>query len=203
VLEVEYAQSWGTGAPAEPAIRARLARSNRRGWMFALCTDAAGNVWDAPGLERLKQRFNAAPEPPSLGVFLANLIQTAQRRHQLSALVACALRFDRVVVARVGPAYCYVLRNHFATLLTLDRVEVTDYQLRPGDVLLLCTEMLYRAVKGSEIAEIAGRAPDLGEAVSSLAARAQGPLAMIRILGVQGKSPAGTIAIRNDSRAAS
>ena len=190
MLEVEYAQAAETGVLYEPAHRARLSRSSKRGWMFALGTEANGTVWGGAGLDRMKQRFSSAPEPASLGVFLSQLIANAHRRYQLSALVACSLRFDRVVIARAGPAYCYVLRNNFATLLTFDRVEVTDYQLRAGDVLLMCTERHHGSMKGSELAEIAGRSTDLSQAASQLALRAHGPLLMIRVRAVQGKPPA-------------
>lgn len=181
MLEVEYAQSSAESAQAGLTHHAILPRAGARGWMLALGTDAAGKPWGSPGLDRLLQRFRSAPEPKSLGVFLSNLIRNAYKRHQLTALVGCALRFDRVVVARSGPASCYVIRNNYATLLTLDRVEVTDYQLRAGDVLLLCTESAFRSVKGSEIAEIATRATDLAFAANQLSVRGKAPLVMIRI----------------------
>jgi hypothetical protein len=189
VLEVEYAQALAAGSTTQPPTRERLQRSQKRGWMFVLGTDASGAVWQGPSVERLQQQFRTAAEPASLGVFLSQLIHTAHRRHRLASLVGCAVRFDRVVVARMGSAYCYVLRNDCATLLTLDRVEVTDYELRAGDILMLCNESLVRTIRGSQIAEIARRSADLGEVATQLANTANGPVTAIRILHVQGKHP--------------
>jgi sulfur transfer complex TusBCD TusB component (DsrH family) len=82
----------------------------------------------------------------------------------------------------------------------LDRVEVTDYQLLPGDVLLLCNDAAYRAMKGSEMAALVGRTADLNQALHLLTAQVPRSIVMlIRILAVQGNPqntrviPAGTV----------
>ena len=63
MLEVEYAQSSAESAQAGLTHRANLSRSGGRGWMLALGTDAAGNPFGSPGLDRLLQRFRSAPNP--------------------------------------------------------------------------------------------------------------------------------------------
>src|ERR1035438_1528746 len=48
-----------------------------------------------------------------------------------TTLVACALRFDRVVVSHVGDSRCYSIRNGQATALTRDHTVVGE-QARLG-----------------------------------------------------------------------
>ena len=43
-----------------------------------------------------------------------------------TTLVACALRFDRAVVAHVGDSRCYLIRQGQATLLTRDHTVAQD-----------------------------------------------------------------------------
>ena len=48
-----------------------------------------------------------------------------------TTLVACALRYDRAVVAHVGDSRCYLIRRGQATLLTRDHT-VANEQVRLG-----------------------------------------------------------------------
>jgi protein phosphatase len=102
-----------------------------------------------------------------------------------STVVTCALRFDRVTVAHVGDSRCYLLRNGRAKLLTRDHtvaneqarmgmssvpknilsraigiglfvaVEVSEHEVKRGDMLLLCSDGLHGPVAAETIARIA------------------------------------------------
>jgi len=48
-----------------------------------------------------------------------------------TTVVACALRFDRAVIAHVGDSRCYLIRHGHAKQLTKDHTVVND-QLRLG-----------------------------------------------------------------------
>jgi protein phosphatase len=48
-----------------------------------------------------------------------------------TTIVACALRYDRAVVAHVGDSRCYLIRNGHATALTRDHT-VSSEQVRLG-----------------------------------------------------------------------
>ena len=53
------------------------------------------------------------------------------RTRMATTIVACALRFDRAVVAHVGDSRCYLIRHGRATLLTRDHTVVNE-QVRLG-----------------------------------------------------------------------
>jgi protein phosphatase len=88
--------------------------------------------------------FNSAPTSELLSALLMRLAQEANvriyetgRSHSpggtsmATTLVACALRYDRVVVAHVGDSRCYLIRQHQARLLTRDHT-VAQEQARIG-----------------------------------------------------------------------
>jgi protein phosphatase len=71
-------------------------------------------------------------------------------------------------------------------------VECTDYQLQPGDVLLLCSDGLHGAVRGEEMAHIVAHCADLNAAAHQLVAIANDrdgadnvSVQIIRIRGVE------------------
>lgn len=91
-----------------------------------------------------------------------------------TTVVACALRWDRAVVSHVGDSRCYAIRDGRATALTRDhtlsgkrlgvltrslgndlsvRVDTSEHQVYAGDVFLLCSDGLHRAVSADQIAE--------------------------------------------------
>jgi protein phosphatase len=115
-----------------------------------------------------------------------------------TTLVACALRYDRAVIAHVGDSRCYLVRQKGAVVLTRDHtianeharlglmssedvaeaetrhilsrslgtelsvsVEVSDHQVLPGDVLLLCSDGLHGALSSQEIAAIVSETSDV------------------------------------------
>jgi hypothetical protein len=170
--------------------------------------DGAAN---APMMERMAEGFRSAPVDEPLSVTLGHLMQGVKKQNaaEAAAVVACALCFDRVVVAHTGSAGCYLIRHNHATRLTTRQIkntdgkgvedgadEVTDHQILPGDILLLCCAGLPQAIKGSEMATIAGQATDLQAAVKTLLALAKGRSAqgamsalMIRVRAVERSTP--------------
>jgi protein phosphatase len=122
-----------------------------------------------------------------------------------TTIVACALRYDRAVVAHVGDSRCYLIRKGEVQVLTRDHtvaseharmglltaqeaaeadtrhilsrslgggisvsVEVNDYQIFAGDMLVLCSDGLHGAVSSSEIAAIVRPEADLQKAARRL-----------------------------------
>ena len=167
-------------------------------WLFGFA-DAERDATDS-ALDILAREFRAAPASESAGVTFSRLFQEAKLQPGLpvrphSGVVACGLCFDRVVVAHSGGTGCYLVRQNHATRLTLSNVDLIDYQIQPGDVLLLCGEAMHHAVKGSEMAEIVGHGADLKAAARQLSelATEREPeqaisVAVIRILAVERSS---------------
>lgn len=88
--------------------------------------------------------FRKAPGGEPLSGLLTRLVQTANIRvyeagraaspggiSMATTVVACALRFDRAVIAHVGDSRCYLIRHGHAKQLTKDHTVVND-QLRLG-----------------------------------------------------------------------
>ena len=180
-------------------------RRETRLWFFALTAGGADSssgpskappTAGNPAIDRIEEAFRAAPMNEALGVTVDRVMyEEAQHTGPGSSgkdLVLCALCFDRAVVAHTGNACCYLIRHNHATRLTLGNVRLIDYQIQPGDVLLLSADSL-QSVKGSEMAEIAGHRVDLTLAAEKLAqlARQRGEsgshfdIVMIRVLSVE------------------
>lgn len=192
------------------------------GWLFVLADgvggEERGEVASQTAVETLIAGFRAAPKGESHGVLLSRLVQSTNTKiyelgrsaspggsRMATTVVACALRYDRVVVAHVGDSRCYLIRHGIASQITRDHtvvaeqvrlgilseseaasaqtrhllsrslgndlfvnVEITDKQVQPGDVLLLCSDGLHGAVRGSDISEIIAWNPDLSIAARKL-----------------------------------
>ena len=229
MLEVEFAQLSDTGkvrphnedylgnvVPSTPDE----ARSH--GWLFAVADGVGGaqqgEVASQTAVEALLQGFREANKGEPLTGMLQRIVQAANARvfevalaagtagaGMATTLVACALRYDRAVVAHVGDSRCYLIRRGEATRLTRDHtlvaeqerlgllsaqeaaesdsrhvlsrslggglfvgVEINDYQVFAGDVLLLCSDGLHGAVKTSDIVRLVGNGADLGSAARNL-----------------------------------
>jgi PPM family protein phosphatase len=143
-LDLEFAQLSDAGkqrehnedalghiAPATPA-RARL-----HGWLFVLADGVGGTekgeVASRAAVEHLTQGFREASPSEGLSALLMRLAQEANARiyqagrshspggtSMATTLVACAFRYDRVVVAHAGDSRCYLIRQGQARLLTRD-----------------------------------------------------------------------------------
>ena len=150
VLDVEFAQLSDPGrqrdqnedhlghvAPTSPLH----ARSH--GWLFVLADGVGGTqkgeVASQAAVEHFTAGFAAAPASDPLSALLTRLAQEANvkiyetgRTHSAggtsmaTTVVACALRYDRAVVAHVGDSRCYLIRQHQARLMTRDHTVAQD-----------------------------------------------------------------------------
>jgi protein phosphatase len=118
------------------------------GWLFVLADgvggEELGEVASQTAVETLIQGFRAAPRGEAHTVLMPRLIQTANTRiyelgrasspggsRMATTVVACALRYDRVVVAHVGDSRCYLIRRGIASQITRDHTVVAE-QVRMG-----------------------------------------------------------------------
>jgi protein phosphatase len=154
-LDLEFAQLSDSGkqrehnedclghvAPATPA------RARSHGWLFVLADGVGGTdkgeVASQAAVEYLTTGFREASPAEGLSALLMRLAQEANvqiyqtgRAHSpggtsmATTLVACALRYDRVVVAHAGDSRCYLIRQGQARLLTRDHT-VAQEQARIG-----------------------------------------------------------------------
>src|ERR1039458_6200048 len=223
MLDVEFAQLSDTGRVREhnedylgSVIPATPAEARSHGWLFALADGVGGQergeVASLTAIESMMSGFRGASRGEPLPALLTRLVQAANA-HVLDAgltaapggvnmattMVACALRFDRAVVAHAGDSRCYLIRRGHASehvrlgilstreaaavdtrhLLTRSlgttlfvNVETGDCQVFPGDVLVLCSDGLHGAVDASDFARILTRNCDLQLAVRDLVALA-------------------------------
>src|SRR5579871_828800 len=155
MLDVEFAQLSDPGRQRdhnEDYLGHLLPRSpdqgRSHGWLFALADGVGGQdkgeVASKAAIEDLLAGFPAARAGEPLGPLLARLVQEAN--HYVyevgrsaspggtpiaTTLVACALRYDRAVVAHVGDSRCYLIRDGQARPLTRDHT-VAQEQARLG-----------------------------------------------------------------------
>jgi serine/threonine protein phosphatase PrpC len=155
MLDVEFAQLSDTGRVREhnedylgSVIPATPAEARSHGWLFALADGVGGQergeVASLTAIESMMSGFRGAPRGEPLPALLTRLVQAANA-HVLDAgltaapggvnmattMVACALRFDRAVVAHAGDSRCYLIRRGHASVLTRDHT-VANEQLRLG-----------------------------------------------------------------------
>jgi protein phosphatase len=155
MLEVEFAQVSDCGKVRDHnedyvgcVAPANTGEVRTRGWLFALADGVggteAGEVASRGAVETILSGFRRAPAGEPHAALLRRLVQAANEHvystgraagpggvSMATTLVACALRFDRAVVAHVGDSRCYLLRGHDATLLTRDHTVVNE-QVRLG-----------------------------------------------------------------------
>jgi serine/threonine protein phosphatase PrpC len=122
--------------------------TRRRGWLFAVADGVGGQelgeVASQTAVETLIAGFGAAPLGEAHSALLPRLVQAANIKvyetgratgrggtPMATTLVACALRYDRAVVAHVGDSRCYLIRRGHAMALTRDHTVVND-QVRLG-----------------------------------------------------------------------
>jgi serine/threonine protein phosphatase PrpC len=196
-------------------------RARSHGWLFAVADGVGGHekgeVASRTAIETVVEGFREANRGEPLSVLLEKLVRRANTRvldagmnsGMATTLVACALRYDRAVIAHVGDSRCYLLRGKTATLLTRDHtianeharlgllsadeaaeagtrhilsrslgtvlsvsVEMSDHQLFPGDILLLCSDGLHGALAPGEIAGVVSETSDVELATRRLVALA-------------------------------
>jgi protein phosphatase len=118
------------------------------GWFFALADgvggEERGEVASQTAIETLVAGFRAAPRGEAHTVLMPRLVQSANTKiyelgraaspggsRMATTIVACALRYDRVVVAHVGDSRCYLIRHGEALQITRDHTLVAE-QVRLG-----------------------------------------------------------------------
>jgi len=231
VMDVEFAQLSDPGRVRKNnedylgcVLPATPAEARAHGWLFALADGVGGQecgeVASRAAVESVVSGFRGAPRGEPLAGLLTRLIQAANAHvletaataapggvNMATTMVACALRFDRAVVAHAGDSRCYLIRHGHAKALTRDHtvsneqlrlgvlsakeaaevetrhlltrslgtnlfvnVETGDYQVTPGDVLVLCSDGLHGAVGATEMASIVAQNDDLNIAVRDLIA---------------------------------
>jgi PPM family protein phosphatase len=155
MLDVEFAQLSDPGrtrdhnedfvghvAPLTPA------QARTHGWLFVLADGVGGHergeVASRTAVENVVSGFRLAASGDAHSSLLPRLVQAANAsvfemgitsgsngRAMATTLVACALRYDRAVVAHVGDSRCYLIRGRNATQLTRDHTLVNE-QVRLG-----------------------------------------------------------------------
>jgi PPM family protein phosphatase len=118
------------------------------GWLFAVADGVGGEdrgeVASQTAIETLVAGFRAAPRGEAHTVLMPRLVQSANTRiyelgraaspggsRMSTTIVACAFRYDRVVVAHVGDSRCYLIRRGAASQVTRDHTVVAE-QVRLG-----------------------------------------------------------------------
>jgi serine/threonine protein phosphatase PrpC len=196
-------------------------QARSRGWLFAIADGVGGHekgeVASRTAIETVVEGFREAGRGEPLSGLLEKLVRRANTRvldagmnsGMATTLVACALRYDRAVIAHVGDSRCYLVRQRTATVLTRDHtianeharlgllsaeevaeaetrhilsrslgtalsvnVEISDHQVFPGDVLLLCSDGLHGALSAEEIARVLCETSDVELAARRLVALA-------------------------------
>jgi serine/threonine protein phosphatase PrpC len=130
----------GSSIPASPA------ESRTQGWLFVLADGVGGaeqgEVASRTAVETIIAGFREAPQGESHAVLLPRLVRNANTRiYELgraaspggspmaTTVVACAFRYDRLVVSHVGDSRCYLIRRGRASQLTRDHTVVEDQRL--------------------------------------------------------------------------
>ena len=155
MLDVEFAQlsdagcvrehnedSLGSFVPQSPVDATGL------GWLFAVADGVGGQdrgeVASSLAIESLIADFQGAVRGEPLTTLLSRLVQKANTRifetrmntgpggsSMATTVVACALRYDRAVIAHVGDSRCYLIRQGYAASLTRDHT-FSNEQVRLG-----------------------------------------------------------------------
>jgi serine/threonine protein phosphatase PrpC len=118
------------------------------GWLFAVADgvggEEKGEVASQTAIETLMAGFRSSPKGEAHTVLMPRLVQSANTRiyelgraaspggsRMATTVVACAFRYDRVVVAHVGDSRCYLIRHGAALQVTRDHTVVAE-QVRLG-----------------------------------------------------------------------
>ena len=119
-----------------------------RGWLFALADGVGGHdrgeVASKIAVDTMVQGFGKAGKNDALTSVLPKLLQAANSQvyekamstgpggsNMATTVVACALRYDRAIVAHAGDSRCYLIRQGYAAPVTRDHTFSSE-QLRMG-----------------------------------------------------------------------
>lgn len=122
--------------------------ARERGWLFVLADGVGGQdqgeVASRLAVQTLQTGFHEYRPNESPSACLQRLVQAANLRiyetaaaaspggsSMCTTVVACLLRFDRVITAHVGDSRCYLIRRGQANILTADHTLVGE-QVRMG-----------------------------------------------------------------------
>ena len=98
-------------------------QARHHGWLFVVADGVGGHekgeVASQTAVKTVLEGFREAPRSQPLSGLLQSLVQRANARvldaamksGMATTLVACALRYDRAVVAHVGDSRCYLIRQ--------------------------------------------------------------------------------------------
>ncbi|MGD1073302.1 MAG: protein phosphatase 2C domain-containing protein [Bryobacteraceae bacterium] len=130
------------------AIPANENEGRNPGWLFVLADgvggEELGEVASQTAVESLIAGFRASPKGEPHTALMPRIVQKANIRiyemgraaspggsRMATTVVACALRYDRVVTAHVGDSRCYLIRHGLASQITRDHTVVAE-QVRMG-----------------------------------------------------------------------
>jgi PPM family protein phosphatase len=146
MLEIDFAELSDTGRVRlenEDCVghvapdTSEQARSH--GWLFAVADGVGGHekgeVASRTAIETVLEGFREASRGEPLSGLLEKLVRRANTKvldasmnsGMATTLVACALRYDRAVIAHVGDSRCYLIRQRAATLLTRDHTIANEH----------------------------------------------------------------------------
>jgi serine/threonine protein phosphatase PrpC len=152
MLEIEFAQlsDVGTVRPHNEdylghVLPASPEQARSHGWLFVLADGVGGaqqgEVASQTAVESLCKGFRGAAKSEALGSLLQRLVQAASAHvfeaavdagpagaGMATTIVACALRYDRVVVAHAGDSRCYLIRRGEVTVLTRDHTVANEHE---------------------------------------------------------------------------
>jgi serine/threonine protein phosphatase PrpC len=142
-------------------------QARNRGWLFAVADGVGGHekgeVASRAAIEAVLEGFREAPAGQPLSGLLQSLVRKANTRvldagmnsGMATTLVACALRYDRAVIAHVGDSRCYLVRGKTATLLTRDHTIANEHArlglLSSGEVAQAETRHILSRSLGTEM----------------------------------------------------
>jgi serine/threonine protein phosphatase PrpC len=155
MLDLEFAELSDVGRVRDHnedyfghAVPTSEAAGRTHGWLFAVADgvggEERGEVASQTAIESLLSGFRAAPKGEAHTVLMPRIVQSANTRiyelgkaaspggsRMATTVVACAFRYDRVVVAHVGDSRCYLIRHGVALQVTRDHTVVAE-QVRLG-----------------------------------------------------------------------
>jgi PPM family protein phosphatase len=155
MLDLEFAELSDVGRVRDHnedysghALPASETEGRTHGWLFVLADgvggEERGEVASQTAVETLIAGFRAAPRGEAHTALMPRLVQSANTRiyelgraaspggsRMATTVVACAFRYDRVVVAHAGDSRCYLIRHGIASQITRDHTVVAE-QVRLG-----------------------------------------------------------------------
>lgn len=157
MLEIDFAELSDVGRvrPGNEDYLGHVApdtaeQARNHGWLFVVADGVGGHekgeVASRTAVETLLDGFREAPIAQPLSGLLQSLVRKANTRvldavlnsGMATTLVACALRYDRAVIAHVGDSRCYLIRQKVATVLTSDHTIANEHArlglMSPEDV---------------------------------------------------------------------